>query len=530
MAAPIPSDLISRCEYKSLKAEASTVVILYPTGGATRAVATSEGRRYDAAGNLNSRTNNAPFVQTFIVNSLNELTTLSRSGTLTVAGTTTTNATSVTINSLSANRYNDATFALGGFTLVDGSNSFTAVAQDAVGRQDTQSVTVNLPASPSYSYDLNGNLLNDGTRYFSYDDENQLVSVTISNAWRSEFVYDGKMRRRIRRELTWSSGTWLTNAVVLYVYDGNVPIQERDANNLPLVSYTRGNDLSGNMQGAGGIDGLLARTDHKLLTIGDSGANAFYHADGNGNVTALVNVNQVIVAKYLYDPFGIILSQSGPLADGNLYRFSSKEFHQNSGLIYYLYRFYDPNLQRWLNRDPIEDLGFIILTGHVPVRGAVDPNVYLFVANKPVNAIDALGLTLWYCTVPTSSFPTFGIGRHGYLWNDATGDECGQEWSCGSGRTSSNNGGPGPNDTNPERKGRVCTPVDGSQGHDAENDALMQWCHQHANDGAWFPGIHDCHNIVNKCLSHGNLGGVNPGRFHPQPIFSPIPGLSAAVP
>jgi len=52
----------------------------------------------------------------------------------------------------------------------------------------------------SYTYDANGNLLNDGQRYFSYDDENQLTSVTVSNAWRSEFVYDGLLRRRKRLE------------------------------------------------------------------------------------------------------------------------------------------------------------------------------------------------------------------------------------------------------------------------------------------------------------------------------------------
>jgi hypothetical protein len=37
-------------------------------------------------------------------------------------------------------------------------------------------------------------------------------------------------------------------------------IQERDGSNNPLVSYTRGTDLSGSMEGAGGIGGLLARS------------------------------------------------------------------------------------------------------------------------------------------------------------------------------------------------------------------------------------------------------------------------------
>ncbi len=35
------------------------------------------------------------------------------------------------------------------------------------------------------------------------------------------------------------------------LYDGRVVVQERDASNLPLVSYTRGNDLSGDLQGVG---------------------------------------------------------------------------------------------------------------------------------------------------------------------------------------------------------------------------------------------------------------------------------------
>ena len=69
---------------------------------------------------------------------------------------------------------------------------------------------------------------------------------------------------------------------------------------------------------------------------------AYYHADGNGNITCLINANQTIVAHYLYDPYGNILSQSGPLADANLYRFSSKEFHAASGLVYYLYRLLRP--------------------------------------------------------------------------------------------------------------------------------------------------------------------------------------------
>ena len=54
------------------------------------------GYAYDAASNLNYRTNNA-LLEAFSVNSLNELTTTAPSGTLTVAGTTTSPATNVTV-------------------------------------------------------------------------------------------------------------------------------------------------------------------------------------------------------------------------------------------------------------------------------------------------------------------------------------------------------------------------------------------------------------------------------------------------
>jgi len=135
--------------------------------------------------------------------------------------------------------------------------------------------------------------------------------------------------------------------------------------------------------------------DHRWLTVDkgldehtgfETGASLFwrprddfYFADGNGNVTALVDTNQTLSASYRYDPFGNTISQSGVLADANVYRFSSKEIHASSGMYYYLYRFYDLGLQRWINRDPIGEEG-----------GA---NLYGYAENAPIGKVDSLGLT-----------------------------------------------------------------------------------------------------------------------------------------
>jgi RHS repeat-associated protein len=101
---------------------------------------------------------------------------------------------------------------------------------------------------------------------------------------------------------------------------------------------------------------------------------ATYFFEANGNVTALINTNQVVVARYIYDPLGNLLASSGGMADINLYRFNSKEAHENSGLVYYGQRFYEPRLQRWLNHEPKGEDGGINLFrfwGGDPINGKI---------------------------------------------------------------------------------------------------------------------------------------------------------------
>jgi RHS repeat-associated protein len=380
-------------------------------GGTTNRMQEQLGYLYDAAGNLSYRTNNT-LLQNFKVNNLNELTTVTNGGKLTVAGTTTGPATNVTVNGVDAILYVDATFASTNQPWSDGNNTYTAIAKDSYGRMDTNVVIANLSGTNLFAYDLNGNMVTNTTRVLEYDDENQLIRITQPNTWKSEFSYDGKMRRRVRKEYTWN-GSWLLTNEVHYVYDRNLVIQERDANNLPQVTYTRGTDLSGSLQSAGGIGGLLARTENPTtLTFQPSTfSTTFYHSDGNGNVTCLIFTNQVAAAKYEYDPYGGILSQFGTLANANLYRFSSKEIHSQSGLIYYLYRFHDSNLQRWPNRDPFGDAGFqVSIFRHsspldMPLEAADSPNLYAYIGNNPVNEIDPLGL------LPPSSPPCQALKR-----------------------------------------------------------------------------------------------------------------------
>jgi YD repeat-containing protein len=134
----------------------------------------------------------------------------------------------------------------------------------------TNNPTLNLPTNVNLNSDNNGSLTNDGTRTFAYDSENQLTNVSAASQWKTEFVYDGLGRRRVVKDYSWQGGQWVKTNEVHYIYDGMLIIQERDSNNVPVVTYTRGLDLGNELQRAGGIGGLLARTD--------ANGSTFYHS------------------------------------------------------------------------------------------------------------------------------------------------------------------------------------------------------------------------------------------------------------
>jgi len=231
----------------------------------------------------------------------------------------------------------------------------------------------------------------------AYQDGSQPTSAW----WRSDLVYDGRGRLRRALAYTWVVGStnsyWSLSGETHYHYDGNLVIQERVSvtGYSPQVGYTHGVDLGGTLEGAGGIGGLLERSSGSGLTT-----HYFYHADGNGNITALADNTQTVVGNYRYDPYGNTL-YANPVGPGaaNTFRFSSKmALH---GMYYYGYRWYDPNLQRWLNRDPLGS-GRISARYTGLLENAVGPielyggaNLYQFVYNDALNKMDPFGLDVW---------------------------------------------------------------------------------------------------------------------------------------
>ncbi len=182
---------------------------------------------FDQAGNLLYRTNGS-LVQGLVSDPAKQLTNITRNGTLTVSGATPAPATNVTVNGLAADRYTDLTFARAGVSLQEGPNTFTIIAHNAYGTKMTNVVNGNLSVSVTLHYDSNGNLTNDGTRSFSYDAENRLLTNWVTGAWKTEFLYDGLGRRRVERLYDWQSG-WSKTSELHFIYDGWQLVQVRHA-------------------------------------------------------------------------------------------------------------------------------------------------------------------------------------------------------------------------------------------------------------------------------------------------------------
>ncbi len=262
------------------------------------------------------------------------------------------------------------------------------------------------PSEPTY--DLDGNMLSEvrgngstiTTNHYTYNGENRLIQVSNSSVVVT-FAYD-YMGRRFSKTVYAISDLSSPTSDFRYVYDGwNMICEGRASSPSEPVStnyYTWGLDLSGTLQGAGGIGGLLS-------VSGGTGATPseyFPAYDANGNITEYTDTNATTVAHYEYGPFGNTINQTGTLSSNFVFRFSTKYFIPELGMYDYGYRYYSTDLGRWISRDPILEMGHylvkqstqlssITLTLLVQNLNSDFAQSYVFLLNDILNDFDILG-------------------------------------------------------------------------------------------------------------------------------------------
>ena len=240
------------------------------------------------------------------------------------------------------------------------SNTVAVVAMDYSSNQNTRTnvyelIVTNNGVPTTMECDLDGNLTSvmtaSSTNTYQWDAANRLVRIAGPTN-QSVFGYDGLGRRT--QIVEWQNGVAV--ATNNFVWDGQAILEQRDNTgaNVTRRFFSQGEQISG--------------------------TNYYFTRDHLGSVREVEDASGVILARYDYDPYGRQTLLAGTAISD--FGYAGMYLHAPSGLNLTLYRAYNSDLGRWLNRDPIGERGGL--------------NLYRAMNNNPINNIDPLGLwNLW---------------------------------------------------------------------------------------------------------------------------------------
>jgi RHS repeat-associated protein len=228
----------------------------------------------------------------------------------------------------------------------------------------------------------NGNLTNDGTYKYQYDEESRLTDVTriSDSALVGHHDYDA-LGRRVQKGANPAGALTTTQ----YFYDGARIIEEQNALGVTQATYVYGNYVD------------------EILAMDRGGQTYYYHQNALWSVEAVTNSTGSPVERYDYcggntlqcgDPYGSVSITDGSFnpipanswgtphsAIGNPWMFTGRQFDEETGLYYYRARNYDSFKGRFLQRDTFEL--------------SVGENLYEYAQSSPTLLLDPSGNLTW---------------------------------------------------------------------------------------------------------------------------------------
>jgi RHS repeat-associated protein len=232
-------------------------------------------------------------------------------------------------------------------------------AYDPLGNRLTEQVgALNYTATYNALNQISTTTAPGASRTNEWDAKDRLVAVSAGNQ-RTEFTYDGMDRMVSIRHLA----------------------------NGAEVSFRRfvscDNDICEERNAAGDVTKRFFEQGMKVES-GPKAGSYFYTRDHLGSIRELIDSSGNVRARYEYDPYGRRVRLTGDAeADfGFAGTFQAAEVN----LCITHFRAYDPELGRWLSRDPL-----------INAEIEEGPNLYAYVGNNPINLIDPFGL---YCCEP----------------------------------------------------------------------------------------------------------------------------------
>ena len=249
---------------------------------------------------------------------------------------------------------------------------------------------------PTYDADGNQTKIQTSTGEWeaAYNALNQAVSFTQGDR-RIECVYD-YLNRRVEKSVYEGEALMSRKR---FIYQGYLQIAELDAADAsesaePVLRKTYLWDP---------LEPVATRV-LAMSVFDETGTyveDLYYTHDALKNTTALFGIKAGRRALYEYGPYGNVLKMEGNAAEINPFRFSSEYFDEETGLVQYNFRYYNPQDGRWISRDLINLIDFRInISNYFNIVGfnknLIDKNnnQYSFISNK-CYLIDKYGLFGW---------------------------------------------------------------------------------------------------------------------------------------
>ena len=222
-----------------------------------------------------------------------------------------------------------------------------------------------------YSYDLNGNLTDDGTYEYEYNFRNLLCRVKDKGTGSTVATYrHDALGRRVKK--------LIGMACERFVYSGAEIVAVYDISDSLAQEFVCGQV----------IDEVLMLEQADVLDFdGDSNTSeltrSFYHRNALGSVMEITEMDEDVAVSYRYDPYGAVTitrnsteQSSDPLGQSVMY--TGRWLDEETELMHYRARAYSSAIGRFLQRDPLSvDAG---------------PNVYEYVRSAPTVYVDPEGL------------------------------------------------------------------------------------------------------------------------------------------
>ena len=239
-------------------------------------------------------------------------------------------------------------------------------AYDPVGNRTTQTATITSTQVTNYVYDAanrlasvngqaytwddNGNLLNDGSKTYTYDQANRLTNITAAGlTWNASYNGEGARSRQV------SNGTMTTYTLDLAA---------------PLVQVLVAKDSNSE-----------TRYLYGVTRIGEQqvGGWVYHLTDALGSVRQLAEGSGNVMLARGYTPYGEPLWMNGTAS--SRYAFTGEDYDPAVGLVFLRARYMQPRLGMFLARDPSSGVDIQPWTY----------NGFNYASSNPINLSDPTG-------------------------------------------------------------------------------------------------------------------------------------------